>query len=70
MYEWDGDEYQLQPPHVGFINQVLLQVQAVHILVDETERMCVGRVYPHERCYVYTFVVKEGPYVNFIVKPL
>jgi len=42
------DEYQLQPPHVGFIPQVLLEVEAIHVLVDETEGVSLSRVHPHE----------------------
>ena len=68
----DGDEneYQFQPPHVGFLPQILLKVEIGHVLIDETEWVCLGRVHPHERHYIHIAVVKEAPYVNFIVKSL
>ena len=65
-----GNGYQLQPPHVGFIPQVLLEVEAIHVLVDETERVCLSRVHSHERYYVYIPVVKEAACTNLILKPL
>ena len=39
---------QLQPPHIGFIPQVLPEVEAIHKLVDETKRMCVIRIDSNE----------------------
>jgi len=65
-----GSEYQFQLPRVGFVPQILPQVEAVHIHVDETERVCLSRVHSQERCYVHVSVVKESPYVNFVAKPL
>ena len=62
-----GSKYQLQPSHVGTIHEVL---QAIHVLIDETEGVCPSRVHPHKRYYVHAFVVKEGPHVNLVVKPL
>lgn len=68
----DGDEneYQFQPPHVGFLPQVLLKVEIGHVLIDETEWVRLSRVHPHERHYIHIAVVKEAPYVNFVVKSL
>ena len=65
----DENEYQLQPSRV-VIPQVLLKVEIAHVLIDKTERVCLGRVHPHERYYIHTFVLKEAAYVNFIAKPL
>ena len=42
----------------------------MHVLVDETKRVCLSRIYPHQRYYVYILMVKESAYVNFIAKPL
>ena len=36
------DEYQFQLLHVGLVPQVLPKVKAVHVLVDETERVCLS----------------------------
>ena len=66
----DGRAYQLQPTGVWLASQVLFEVQAVQVLVDETKRMCLGRVNAHERYYAHPFAVKEGPCANFIMKPL
>ena len=66
----DENEYQFQSPHVGFAPQVLPEVEAIHILVDKTKRVCLSRVHPHERHYIHIAVVKEAPYVNFVVKSL
>jgi hypothetical protein len=41
----------VQPPHVGFIPQVLLKVEVVRVLIDESEWVCLSRVHPHERHY-------------------
>ena len=65
-----GNQHQFQLPRVGFVPQILPQVEAIHIPVDETKRVCFSRVNPHERYYVHALVVKEGPYVNFVGKPL
>ena len=67
----DGDEneYQFQPPHVGFLPQVLLKVEIGHVLIDETEWVRLSRVHPHEWHYIHIAVVKEAPYVNFVVQP-
>jgi hypothetical protein len=35
-----------QPPHVGFIPQVLLKVEVVRVLIDESEWVCLSRVHP------------------------
>jgi len=65
-----GNKYQLQPPHVGFIAQVLLETEAIHILVNETERVCISRVNPDERYYVHISALKVAACANFIEKPL
>jgi hypothetical protein len=62
--------YQFQPAHVGFILQILPEVEVVHVLVDETERVLLGRVHPHERHCVCIPVAKEVAYVDFVAKPL
>lgn len=62
--------YQLQPAGVWFVPQVLSEVQTLHILVDEAERMYLGRIHAHERDYVYTPVVEDSGYVDLIGKPL
>ena len=41
--------YHLQSPHIGLILQVLLEIEAVHVLVDETEGVYLSRVCPHEQ---------------------
>lgn len=64
------NEYQFQPPHVGFFLQVLSQVKAFHVLIDETERVCLGRVHSHERYRDHIFIAEEAAYVHFIVEPL
>ena len=68
--EAHGDEYQFQLLHVGLVPQALPKVEAVHVLVNETERVCLSRIHPHEWCYIHIFVMKEARYVNFIVEPL
>ena len=65
----DGN-YHLQPSYVGLVLHVLLDVQAVHIFIDETERVCLVRVHPHKRYYVYIPTAKESAHVNFVAKPL
>jgi hypothetical protein len=65
-----GNKYQFQLAHVGFIPQVLSEVEVVHILVDESERVFLGRVHPHERHCIYIPVAKEVAYVDFVIKPL
>ena len=66
----EKNEYQLQRPHVGLVPHVLPEVEAVHILVDETKGMCLGRVHPHEGYYIHVSVVKESHHVHFVVEPL
>ena len=53
-----------------FVPQILPEVKVVHILVDETKRVFLGRVHPHERYHLHTPVVKESVRVDFILKPL
>ena len=65
-----GNEYQFQSLHTRLIPQVLSEVEAIHILVDETERVCFSRVHPYERYYIHIFVVKEATYESFVMKPL
>ena len=65
-----GNEYQLQFLSIGFVPQVLFEVEAIHILVDESERVCLTRVDPHELYYIHTSVVKEGTGANFVVESL
>ena len=65
-----GNEYQLQPPRVGFDPQVMLKVEATHIFIDETERVHLGRVHSHERYYVHISMVEEVPCMNLVEKPL
>ena len=65
-----GDKYQLHLPHVGIIPQVLLEVEAIHKLVIETEGVCLGRIHTHEEFYAHTLVVKEAPYVSLVAEPL
>ena len=65
-----GNKYQLQPAHVGFVPQVLPEVEAIHVLVDETERVCLGRVNPDERYYVHISVVEGVPCMSLAEKPL
>jgi len=62
-----GNRYQFHPPHVWFVPQVLLEVEAIHVLVDEAKRASLSRIHPQERHYVHTPAVKETPYVNFLV---
>ena len=35
-------EYQHQPPYAGLAPEVLAQVEIGHVLVDKTERVCLG----------------------------
>jgi len=67
--EVDGNGYQLRLIHGVLVLQVLSEVEAVHVLIDETERVRLGRVYPHKRYHVY-ILVKEDPYANFVVELL
>ena len=64
------DDYQPQPSHIWFIPQVLLEVEVVHVDVDETEEVGLGRVHPYERHYIYIALAKEIMYMNLIEKPL
>jgi hypothetical protein len=64
------DRYKFQPAYVGFILEVLSEVEIVHVLVDESERVLLGRVHPHERHCVYISVAKEITYANFVTEPL
>ena len=65
-----GDEYQLQLPSIGFVPQVLFEVEAIHMLVDKSKRVCLSRIDPQEWYYIHISVVKEAAHANFIVKPL
>ena len=65
-----GSDYQFQPPHGGLIPQVLLEVQALHILIDETERVGLSRVNSYERYHVHTSALKEAMHLDLIVEPL
>jgi len=65
-----GNEYQLQSPHIWFLLQELVEVEVVHVFIDETEWECLGRVRPNKPHYVHTSVVKEIVYINFVAKPL
>jgi hypothetical protein len=62
--------YQLQPPHVGLIPQVLPEVEVVRVLVNESEWVRRGRIHSHERHYVYTPEAEEVACVYFVTKPL
>lgn len=66
----DGNQYQLQSILVWRAPQVLPHVEAVHELVDETERVSLGRVHSHEWRYVRLSLVEEGPHLNLITEPL
>lgn len=66
----EGNKYQLQPPGIWFIPQVLFEVKAIHILIDEGERVCLGGVDPHEWYYINVSVVKEVAYAGLSIKPL
>jgi len=72
MYQTSGGRngYQLHPPRVWFVPQVLPQVETVHVLVDKTEGVVLSRVYPHKWYYAHVLLVEEGPHVNLVVKPL
>ena len=65
----ERNKYHFRPLHVRLIPQVLLEVEAVHVLIDETERVCLSRVHANERYYVHIFV-KEAVHMNLVVKPL
>lgn len=65
-----GNKYQLQSSYIGFIPQVLLEVEVVHVFIDETKWNCIGRVRPHEPHYVHTPVVKEIVCMDLVAKPL
>ena len=62
--------YQLQSLYMGLIPQVLLEIEAVHVLVDETEGVRLSRVRPHEYYHAHASVVKEATHANLIVIPL
>ena len=62
--------YQFQPARVGFILQVLPEVKVVHVLVNEPERMLLGRVHPHKRHYVCIPMAKEVACTDFVAEPL
>lgn len=66
----DRHGHQLKPVRIGLVPQVLSKIEAFHILVDETEGVCLGRVHSYEWHYVYTAVMEEGPYVKLILEPL
>ena len=63
-------DYQLQPLHDGLIPQVLLEIRALHVFIDETKGECLSRVNSHERYHVYTCTAKAIMYPNLIAKPL
>jgi len=69
-----GSEYQLQPPlHTWlFALQILLEAEALHPLIDETESVCPipVQVNSQERHYAHTSTAKETVCFNFIAKPL
>jgi len=65
-----GNGYQFQRPHAGLIPQVLLEVQALHIFIDETERVGLSRVDSHEGYHVHIPTVKEAMYADLIAEPL
>lgn len=52
------------------VPQVLLEVEAVHELIDETEGVCLGRVRPHQRYYIHVSVAKEAAYPDLVTIPL
>ena len=62
--------YQLQPPHVGPIPQVLPEVEVFRVLVNESEWVHLSRVHSHERNHVYAPVAEEVASVYFVTKPL
>ena len=64
------NRYQFQPAHAGFVPQVLSEVEVVHVLVDESERVLLGRVHPHERHCIHIPVAKEVVYADFVTEPL
>lgn len=70
IIEWGRNLYQVQPPRVRLFPQVLPTIEAIHILVDETESVFFSRVHPDKRYYVHILLMKEGPHVDFVVKPL
>ena len=57
-------------PRSTVVDQVLLEVEVIHVLVDETERVYLGRLHSHEWYYVYISVVKEAACTKFIEEPL
>ena len=65
-----GSGYQFQRSHVGLIPQVLLEVLALHIHIDETEGMSLSRVNSHEGYHVHISTVKEVMHVYLIAEPL
>ena len=66
----NGNGYQIQPVHIVFVPQVLFEVEAVHVFIDETKRMCLSRVHTNEWHHVHALLVKEGPHVSFVAEPL
>ena len=64
-----GNDYHFQP-HAGFPLQIPPEVEAIHILIDETERVFLSRVNSHERYYVHIPTVKDTMYASLIVKSL
>ena len=65
-----GSGYQFQRSHIGLIPQVLLEVQAVHILVDKTEGVSLSRVNSHKRYHIHISTAKEVMHANLIAEPL
>ena len=54
----------------GFVLQVLSKIEVFHVLVDESERVLLGRVHPQEWYCICILVAKEVTYVDFVAKPL
>lgn len=65
-----GNRYQFQPLCIGFILLILPEVQAVHILIDETERVHFSRIHSHEWHCLHISAAKEGAHLGLIGKPL
>ena len=65
-----GNWYQVQLSCIGLVPQVLLEVETIHVLVNEAERVFLRGVNTHERYDTRNSVVEEVAYVNLILKPL
>lgn len=68
--EWKRGKYQLQPPCVRFIPQVLPEIKIVHIPVGDTEGMFSGGKDPHEEHYFHACTVQKDAHADLIKKPL